>query len=395
MADRDDSIPGNLGTEIAPPSRPRDQGGKYIRETAQPDTMFAPRPVEGNPETGDTSDGGDDPGLRSRERNVRGKNEQNRRAPAEVERSRNESDESRGQRGRHAPADDGRDVDFEEEPENITAESESDTAVEPVDDGADEADEAAEKFPVIIDGEESEVTLKEALAGYIRTQTYHKSMATLQTIQGNMEMDAGKLQQGWQTWHKAVKDYEEDLFGLIPKEPDWDREFAANPVAAHANQKIYQALYKKLADSRAMRSAREAKDAEEADARLRRYAEQGFARFIQMNNKTLRTQDDVDKNIKSMRRTATAAGFTEPEVATVFDPRMLTILLKASKYDRMQAAQVRPENPSRGRTLTPGSATPGNRNAPRKGLDEAARRLQQTGKLDDAADFFSRVLERG
>lgn len=371
MADRDDSIPGNLSTDISPPSRPRDQGGKYIKETAAPQALFSPREVEGNRETGDTSDGGEDPKLRSMENRANGK---------DVQRQQDAEDDE---------------VEFGDEPEQSVAKSKPNPPDEQEDDGVEESDEAGEKFPVVIDGEEHEVTLKEALAGYIRTQTYHKSMATLQTIQGNMEMDAGKLQQGWQAWHAAVKGYEEDLYSLIPKEPDWDREFAVNPVIAHANQKIYQALYKKLSDSRAARVAREVKDAEEADARLRRYAENGFSKFIQMNPKTLRTQEDVDKNIKSMRRTAMAAGFTEPEVATVFDPRMLTILLKASKYDRMQAAQVRPENPSRGRTLTPGAATPATRNAPRKGLDEASKRLQQTGRLDDAAEFFSRVLERG
>ena len=368
MADRDGSIEGSLATDVAPPSRPRDQGGKYIKETAQPDAMFAPRAVEGDPETGDTSDGGDDPKLRSKERKANGKN---------VQRQTDEDDEE-----------------FGNEPEVVRGKDEPSTADESEDDGIEESDEDGEKFPVIIDGEEHEVTLKEALAGYIRTQTYHKHMATLQTIQGNMEMDAGKLQQGWQVWHKAVKDYQEDLQNLIPPPLDWDREFAINPQMARDKQKTYQILYDKLSNSRAMRAAREAKDAEEADSRLKRYAETGFAKFIQMNPKTLRTQDDVDKNIKSMRRTAVAAGFSEPEVSTVFDPRMLTILLKASKYDRMQAAQVRPENPSRGRTLTPGAATPSSRNAPRKGLDEASKRLQQTGRLDDAAEFF-RVYDRG
>ena len=129
-------------------------------------------------------------------------------------------------------------------------------------------------------------------------------------------------------------------------------------------------------------------------ARLKKYAEWGYARFLQMHPKTLRNQADVDKNLKSMRRTGLAAGFNEQEIATVFDPRMLSILYKASKYDRMQSAQVRVENPGKGRTLTPGAATPRLGNAPRKGLDEAQKAPSRTSgqPCDDAAAVMSHFL---
>jgi hypothetical protein len=357
----DDSTPGQLSE--AP--RSRDAGGRYINETAnRPEPMFAPRPVEGDPETGDTSDGGEDPRLRSRE--------------AELEPSQPKARQPAQQN----------DDDDDALPE--VGDEEAASQVEE----QEEEDEGAEKYPVTIDGEEREVTLKEALAGYVRTQTYHKHMATLQTIQGNMEMDAGRLQQGWQTWHKAVKDYEEDLQNLIPKEPDWDRAFAANPAQARSDQLVYQALYGKLATSRANREAREAKDAEDAQIRLKNYAEWGWAKFLSMHPKIFRKQEDVDKNVKSMRRTGFEAGFNEHEISQVFDPRMNTVLLWASKYKRIVAAQIKPL-PSRGRALPPGAATPGIRNAPRKGLDEALKRQQQSGSLDDTANVFSRILERG
>lgn len=92
-----------------------------------------------------------------------------------------------------------------------------------------------------------------------------------------------------------------------------------------------------------------------------------------------------------MRRTASGAGFTDYEVATVYDPRMLTVLLKASKYDRMTANRPQAVVSDRGRTLTPGAATPLG-NAPRKGIDDAQRRLAQSGKIQDAVDVFRRIL---
>ena len=70
MADGIDEAAGAFATEIAPASRPRDQGGKFVRESANPEPMFSERAVEGDPLTGDTSDGGDDPAFAAREREI-------------------------------------------------------------------------------------------------------------------------------------------------------------------------------------------------------------------------------------------------------------------------------------------------------------------------------------
>jgi hypothetical protein len=93
-----------------------------------------------------------------------------------------------------------------------------------------------------------------------------------------------------------------------------------------------------------------------------------------------------------MRRTALASGFNDYEVATVYDPRMLDVLWKASKYDRMMANKPKAIIPGKGRTLTPGAATPLGGNARRKGFDDAQRQLASSGKLEDAAEVFRRML---
>ena len=64
MADVD-GIEGVLATEIAPQRARATSGGKFIRETqCSRADILQERQVEGDPVTGDTSDGGDDPGLR-------------------------------------------------------------------------------------------------------------------------------------------------------------------------------------------------------------------------------------------------------------------------------------------------------------------------------------------
>ena len=130
----------------------------------------------------------------------------------------------------------------------------------------------------------------------------------------------------------------------------------------------------------------------ETDRRVKKYAVDGFSKFVMDHIKAMPDEPSLKKNVQSMRRTALTAGFNEYEVATVYDPRMLDILWKASKYDRMIAAKPKAVIPGKGRTLTPGAATPLSGNARRKGFDDAQRQLANSGKLEDAAEVFRRML---
>jgi len=384
MADGVDEAAGAFATEIAPASRPRDQGGKFIRETSAPEPMFQERAVEGDPLTGDTSDGGDDPAFAAREREIADGYEGTRRSPAETEgenRQRRRADRS-AQRG-DADADDGHDL-FDSEPENLSAESEPDAAES---DAAEDEDGSA-RYEVTVDGQKFEVSLNEALNGYIRQETFHQRLAQLNTATREVEADYNRLQQGWAVWNKARQDYEEDVANMLPREPDWDQEFAADPRAAHAKQKVFQIIWANLARSQQARAQREAEQAEERDRRTQKYAVNGFEKFVMDHIKVMPDEPTLRRNIQSMRRTAAAAGFNELEVATVYDPRMLDILWKASKYDRMTAAAPRAVITGKGRTLAPGAATPINGNARRSGFDDAQRQLAKSGKLDDAAAVF-------
>ncbi|HJY92496.1 MAG TPA: hypothetical protein VJ255_19580, partial [Candidatus Acidoferrum sp.] len=168
----------------------------------------------------------------------------------------------------------------------------------------------------------------------------------------------------------------------------WDQEFATDPRAAHAKQKVFQVIYANLQRSQQMRAQREAAQAEESDRRTQKYAVSGFEKFVMDHIKVMPDEPTLKKNIQSMRRTAAAAGFSDYEVATVYDPRMLDILWKASKYDRMTAAAPRAVVTGKGRTLAPGAATPLSGNARRSGFDDAQRRLAKSGKIDDAAAVF-------
>ena len=375
MADGIDEAASAFATEVAPEAtKPRDTAGRFVQTTERPEPMFSERAIEGDPETGDTQDGGDDGRLRARERRVAdGHDQRQGRRSA-----------SNAQELRRTPGGD-------EEHESAEDEQDDNGELQPVDESGEVEGTAddAEKYEVTVDGNVYHVTFGEMQRGYIREATFHQRLAQINQAQTELNGEIQRLQANWAILAKARQDYEDDLANLLPKEPNWDQEFARDPQGAHQTQKIFQALYDKLAQSRNYRAQVEAWQAAETDRRTQKYALDGFRKFVA--DCDLFDDKTREKEIRSMRRTALAEGFSEYEIATVFDPRMLKVLRKASKYDRMTANRPKAVIPGQGKTLTPGAATPLG-NVRRKGFDDAQRRLASSGKLEDAVDVFRRIL---
>jgi hypothetical protein len=128
---------------------------------------------------------------------------------------------------------------------------------------------------------------------------------------------------------------------------------------------------------------------------LAAFAEEEAARFEAANRKTWSDPKKKAKDLTSMRKTGLSSGFTEEELSQVYDSRMLQVLLKASKYDRMMAAKPKPVvRQPQGKPVTPGAGSAKTRTA-QKGVSSAMKRLNRTGRLDDAAVVFDQLLARG
>lgn len=353
-----------INPQLTPSARPqpRRNNGQF-ESTAEPvERMFEPRQVEGD-EYGDTRDGGED-------RRVA------RRAKPDGEGL--SDDGTAGEEGG-----------LEDEPEG-----ERESPEESDDESDEDAGEEGESYEVTVDGEVKQVKLKEALAGYIRTETFHQRMNKVNEAANALAGEVQKTAQMRDTWLKRNADLEQELTAILPKEPNWDEEFNRDPKAARLLQTQYETVKAKLGEFRAARTKAEQEKAQEVAVQNKQFAESEYAKFI-VNNK-IPDKATLDKEVASMRRTLLAAGFVEEEIAGVFDSRMLTIARKASKYDRIVAAQPKAVNLSRGKTLAPGS---GNGSGPRaisqtgrKGIDAAQKQLARTGSIDDATEFFKATL---
>ena len=385
--------------QTAPAAKPapRDTGGRFAAVAERPEPMFEMRMVEGDPETGDTSDGGDDSRLREREREIadgRFDERQNlraerqpRQAPAETER---QSGERRlaepGEERDDAAADDGHSG-TDDEPQEPTAEAAGDEA--------GEVDEDQE-YEITVDGETHHVSLGEMRDGYIRTATFHSRLNKVNESRAAVDLESQRVVQLRDLYINGLAALDQDINALAPAEPDWDKEFELNPQAAHRKQKEYRAYYQKLAQIRNQRAWAQQNAREEHDRASAQYAVEQFTQFVDDHRRVIKDEPSLQRVIGGMRKTALAEGFNEAEVAGVYDKRMLNVLFKAWMFDqgmavRPQAVQAALPN-GQSRALVPGSARPLQGSAGRRNIDEAQRQLARTGRMEDATNLFQRLL---
>lgn len=256
------------------------------------------------------------------------------------------------------------------------------------DDKKDDEDED-DVYEVQVDGERVEVPLKEALEGYIRTETFHRRLNALNEVKETVRNEAVKVVEMRQKYTHLVKTMQENLDLIVPKEPDWSEVYANNPPEVAKKIQQDYAAYKTHREALDEAAAKAAKEQEEEDAaNMADYVRQENIKIL--NNFPAWKDDKVrEKDLQAMADTAYKAGFTKEEVLQTKDSRMITILNKAMKYDRLQANKPKPIR--RGKTpVKPGAGSKST--APKVG--KAQQQLRRTGSIEDAANVFTNIIRR-
>lgn len=410
MADGIDQAADAFRNEIAPASgRPRDDGGRFASTSSRPEAMFEPRPVEGDEKTGDVRDGGEDARLAARERRVADGwtdqrqgdfGQRGRQTAAETEGEGGERSVERGRQERGDAAADFGHLGENAEPERLGPEGERGQDAEGQDgkpgpegdegdaEGTSEPD-TSPKYEVTVDGQTMEVSLNEALRGYVREQTFHQRMSKVAEARQAVEQEASGVVQSRQAYAQKLEYLQRVLNTLTPPQPDWDREFAQDPRGAHEKQKAYASIYGQIQWAADEMQREQAQHVQEYDRNAQKYAVDQFTQFVVDAN--IRDEQALQSEMSQMRAYGKLRGFQEGELATVYDKRMLLVLRDAALYHQSTKDRPKPVVPGKGRSLAPGVATPIG-NATRRSLDEAMTKLAKTGRTDDAALVFQRLI---
>ena len=288
-----------------------------------------------------------------------------------------------------------------EETDEETLEEEVEEESEDEPEATEEEDEDSEEDEVEVEerktyrvksgGEEKDVTLKELVSGYQKGDDYTKKSQTLAEQRKVVEDQARVIQEA-----QSIREQYAQRLNQVQSILTEGREDMADLEVLKENDPIQYAI--KVAEQ--TEQNKKIQLVQQEQARLaqesNQYRAQQQANIVANESKVLsekvkefsdpKKSEQLKNDIRSFGK---SVGFTDNELAQVYDHRHVIILQKAMEYDKLQKA-----NPSVNKKLSkaPKMSKKGNKVANVDVYTKQKKRLKGTGSLDDATSVFTNFL---
>lgn len=249
------------------------------------------------------------------------------------------------------------------------------------------------KYRVKVDGEELEVDLDELVKGYSRTSDYHKKTQTLAEQRKAVEAERAKIEEAAKlrdTYTQRLQVIEQ----MLTQQPEEDLTALkeSDPIGYAVKMAEKMERDKQLAAVRAERESLQARHQAEQQERLKSHlsteAERLKAAIPDLADEV--KGEVIRKEIKDFAR---SIGFSEQELAQVYDHRAVVTLYKAMQYDKLAKSKVQTQKKvnEAPKTLRPG-VSPSQNNSSDERVKKLSKQLKQTGRPRDAAKLFEQFL---
>ena len=273
-----------------------------------------------------------------------------------------------------------------EEPEALEAEDSGEIEEEYQAEALEEPEPQAETFNIKVNGQEVPVTLDELKAGYSRQSDYTQKTMQIAEERKSLEADRQNLQ-------ALINDYQNALQSPMPAmeppvRPDaklWDED----PIEAMRQTELYR---QKMEDFQA-ESAKHQHLQQQAMAEKQKQMQEALNQqqvALKERIPEWQNEETATKEKAEIRRFGLSMGFTENELAQIYDSRAVQVLRDAMRYNQLQTKRGKVRQAPQGKSLAPGTPTPGEPQQLRKG--KAMKRLAQTGHMKDAQAVFEQIL---
>ena len=273
-----------------------------------------------------------------------------------------------------------------QEPEALEAEDSGEIEEEHQAQALEEPEPQAETFNIKVNGQEVPVTLDELKAGYSRQSDYTQKTMQIAEERKSLEADRQNLQ-------ALINDYQNALQSPMPAmeppvRPDaklWDED----PIEAMRQTELYR---QKMEDFQA-ESAKHQHLQQQAMAEKQKQMQEALNQqqvALKERIPEWQNEETATKEKAEIRRFGLSMGFTENELAQIYDSRAVQVLRDAMRYNQLQTKRGKVKQAPQGKSLAPGTPTPGVPQQLRKG--KAMKRLAETGHIKDAQAVFEQIL---
>jgi hypothetical protein len=271
----------------------------------------------------------------------------------------------------------------EDAPEEESAEEQSEESEE------SEEQDQPQTFTVKVDGKEVAVTLEELQKGYSRTQDYTRKTQQIAEVRKQVEQETQAVRAEREQYAQLLGALQAQLQSSEPQ-VDLDRLYHEDPiewvrqkeVLRERQEKAYaiQAEQQRLSQlsQQEQQRAMEAHLESEKDALLAALPE-------------WRDPKKAKAEKALVLESAKSVGFSEDDLKSVYDHRLVLLLRKAAMYDQMVSKRqdIKPVVNNGPRTAKPGAA---GRVSTTTETTRAKQRLAKTGRVDDAASAIELLL---
>jgi len=281
-----------------------------------------------------------------------------------------------------------------EEVESAELQEEAEETSEEVEGEDEESEEEAprdEKFVVKVDGKEIEVPKEELIRGYQREADYTRKTQKLAEERKLVESEFQQVREERQYNSQLLGTLQQKLQEFEPKEPDWNRleiedptEYARQWTSHQRHQQYKQQVY---AEQLRFEQLYQTESQKKIQATLAQESAMLKEKIPEWNS-----PEKAKAEGKALLEYGQQLGFSEQELNTISDSRALLALHKAWKYDQMMSK--RPEFQAKikkaPKMVSSGSA--GSVSSKSSDLNNAKKRLAQTGSVRDAASLFEKFI---
>ena len=281
-----------------------------------------------------------------------------------------------------------------EEMESAEPQDEAEETSEEVEGEDEESEEEAprvEKFVVKVDGKEIEVPKDELIRGYQREADYTRKTQKLAEERKFVESEFQQVRAEREQYAQILGQLQQKLQEFEPQEPDWNRLEVEDPTEYArqwtSHQRRQQQKYAIQAEELRLAQLRNA----EAQKQIQNVLAAETAR-LKEKIPEWSSPEKAKAEGKALMEYGQNLGFSEQELNSITDSRALLALHKAWKYDQMMSK--RPEFQAKikkaPKMVSPGSV--GSVSSKSGELNNAKKRLAQSGSVRDAASLFEKFI---
>lgn len=278
-----------------------------------------------------------------------------------------------------------------EEQEEVQAESESESESVEDDDVEEAPEQPKRKYKVKAAGEEIEVDEDELIKGYQRSKDYTKKSQEVAEQRKAIEAERAKLSQlaqERQAYAQRLQAIDQILVKQMQGEnleslKETDPIGYAVKVAERTEKEKQLAVIR--AEQQRIAQVQQAEQQQKLQAHLQSEAQKLVDVIPEFG-----TEKGQDLK-RQIREYALNIGYSEQDLANLYDHRAVLALYKAMKFEKLQ--QAKPDAMKRvqeaPKVLKAGTSTPPTKSDADK---KAMQRLRESGKIRDAANVFERFL---